>query len=140
VNTGDLADDAVTSAKILDGEIKNADLAANAVTGGKIQNGSLTSSDIASDDGSGNPLVGSAAIVPGTINAGDCVIRTAGVTGIQTGDHVILSVPTTFTNGLTAEPGPGGSNQLQVRVCNVSNVNPSITDAGVYSFGYLVIH
>src|SRR5205823_4576584 len=74
VNTGDLADDAVTSAKILDGEIKNADLAPNAVTGGKIQNGSLTSADIASDDGTGNPMVGSVAITPGTVPTASCVV------------------------------------------------------------------
>jgi len=139
VNTGDLADDAITSAKILDGEVKNSDLAANSVTGGKIQNGSLTSADIASDNGSGSPLVGQVAIVPGTVNAGHCVIRTAGVTGVQTGDYVILNTPTTFTDGLSASAGPGGSNQLQVRVCNISTTDP-ITDNGAYSFGFLVIH
>jgi hypothetical protein len=79
------------------------------------------------------------AIVPGSIPTGACQVRTAGVPGIQTGDHVILNVPTTFTDGLTAEAGPGGSNQLQVRICNITPTDP-ITDAGSYSFGYLVIH
>jgi hypothetical protein len=52
---------------------------------------------------------------------------------------VILSVPTNFTDGLTAEGAPGGSNQLRVRLCNITTTDP-ITDSNPYSFGYLVIH
>jgi hypothetical protein len=52
---------------------------------------------------------------------------------------VILNTPTTFTDGLTAAAAPGGSNQIQVRVCNISTTDP-ITDGGAYSFGFLVIH
>jgi hypothetical protein len=77
-------------------------------------------------------------IVPGSVPTASCVIRTASVPGIQTGDHVILNVPTTFTDGLTAGAAPGGSNHLQVRICNITPTDP-ITDAGAYSFGYLVI-
>jgi hypothetical protein len=65
-------------------------------------------------------------------------VSSAGVTGVQSGAYVVLSVPTNFTDGLTAESSPGGSNVLQVRICNVS-ANP-ITDSNPYSFGYLVIH
>jgi hypothetical protein len=79
------------------------------------------------------------AISPGSVPTATCVVRTASVQGVQTGDHVILNVPTNFTNGLTAEAGPGGSGQIQVRICNITPTDP-ITDAGSYSFGYLVIH
>jgi len=45
----DLADNAVTSAKIQDGQVGNADLANNAVNSAKIQDGQVTSADIANN-------------------------------------------------------------------------------------------
>ena len=47
VGTTDIADNAVTSTKIYNGQVKNGDLGSNAVTTGKIADGQVYSSDIA---------------------------------------------------------------------------------------------
>jgi hypothetical protein len=51
IASSDLADGAVTTTKILDGTVANADLAANAVDGGKVADGSLSKADIADEPG-----------------------------------------------------------------------------------------
>jgi hypothetical protein len=65
-NTGLVAvDDAVTTAKILDGTILAADIAADAVTTAKIFDGTILAADIAAD------AVTTAKILDGTILAAD---------------------------------------------------------------------
>ena len=107
------------------------------MTGGKIKDGTLTAADIAAPDSGSGVLVGSANVSPGTLAADTCTVVTAAVAGMQGGDHVILNTPTNFPSGLTAEASPGALNLLQVRMCNTTT-NP-ITDAGSYSFGYVVL-
>ncbi|MBI4224637.1 MAG: hypothetical protein HY609_06845, partial [Deltaproteobacteria bacterium] len=63
VGTVELANDAVTSAKIKDGEVKEGDLGGDAVTAGKIKDGEVKSAEIA--DGA----VGSGELADGAVNS-----------------------------------------------------------------------
>lgn len=65
IGTGDIANNAVTSPKIRDGEVKTPDISNNAVTSSKISNGEVGESDLADDS------VTSAKIQDGTILAAD---------------------------------------------------------------------
>jgi hypothetical protein len=47
IGTSDIADSAVTSAKIGGGQVKNSDIGSNAVTSGKIADGTIVSADMA---------------------------------------------------------------------------------------------
>ena len=51
LNTNNIPDDAITSAKIATGAVGNSDLANNAINGAKVADGSLTSADIGDEPG-----------------------------------------------------------------------------------------
>jgi hypothetical protein len=82
IETGDLANNAVTSAKIQDGQVGSADLANNAVTSAKIQDDQVTAADLAADSVDSSEIaanavtsseiadnaVGNSEIAPGVVN------------------------------------------------------------------------
>src|SRR5213593_2582994 len=65
IGTGDIANNAVTSPKIRDGEVKTPDLSNNAITSSKISNGEVGENDLADDSVTSNK------IQDGTILAAD---------------------------------------------------------------------
>ncbi|PKL78465.1 MAG: hypothetical protein CVV25_11590, partial [Ignavibacteriae bacterium HGW-Ignavibacteriae-4] len=86
VGTTELADNSVTSAKIVDGTIVTADLADNSITSLKIIDGSVTSADIADgtianiDLAPNSVMTGN--IVDGTITLADMGLNSVGTTNI----------------------------------------------------------
>ena len=86
VGTTELADNSVTSAKIVDGTIVTADLADNSITSLKIIDGSVTSADIADGTIANIDLapnsVATGNIIDGTIALADMGINSVGTTNI----------------------------------------------------------
>ncbi len=79
VKTVDLANNGVTTGKILDGTITSADLGASSVNSGTVVNESLTSSDLATDS------VQASEIADNSIDGGEIVDNSLGTADIATG-------------------------------------------------------
>jgi hypothetical protein len=130
VTNAKLAANAVQTGNILDGTIGNADLGPNAVTGDKVQNGSLAAADL-------GVLVGTVSVDPPSLNAGECSIASATVTGMQSNDRVILNhADTALDAGLVTQPMTGAADTLRVRVCNTT---AGTVDGASHSYSYIVI-
>ncbi len=107
VGTSEIADDAVTSAKILDGTIATADLADGAVTGAKIADGTIATADLA--DGA----VTSTKIADGTITNAD-ISSTAGidVSKLAVTQNNLIVGSSGNVGSLLAPPGSGSGQVL----------------------------
>ncbi len=94
----DLADNSVTSAKIVDGEVANVDLADNSVNSAKIADGTVTSADIA------NGTVTSTDIANGTVTSTDIAdgtITTADLNLASVDGRYVLKAGDVMTGDLT---------------------------------------
>jgi hypothetical protein len=102
VKTGKIADSAITSAKIANGTIVEADIADSAITSAKIANGTIVAGDIA--DGA----ITSAKILDGTIAAVDIADGAVTTDKIGTGTIVNNNIASnTITLGKIATIGAG---------------------------------
>ena len=72
-DTADIADDAITSDKIKNKQVKNADIRGNTIKSGKIRDGTIISADIAND------AIGTVHIADGAIQAADTNINSVQV-------------------------------------------------------------
>jgi len=125
--SGGLADNEVTTTKILDGAVGNADLGADAVTSAKIADGTIVSSDLA--DGS----ITSAKLVDGTIATVD--ITDSGITSIKIADGSIASVDIA-NNAITAGLINDGTIQAaDIGAAQVVKSVNSLTDAVTLAAG-----
>ena len=144
--TEDLADNAVTSAKVALDTLTAADIAADAVTASEIAANAVGSSEIAADAEGSSEIatgaVGAAEVADGSLRAADIGVlngtvainppnitsqscslaesAAGSVPGIQVGDQLILSAP----SGLQSELAPSAvvqptADRLTIRLCNV---------------------
>jgi len=118
VGTEQLRDDAVTSAKIGNGQVLSAHIGGDAVDGTKVQDGTLRATDLFTVNGFADVDVGS-------MNTGDCraavsnVAAAPTVAGIRVGDRVVLSPPADLPVGLLAQPVVQGvDDELTFHLCN----------------------
>ncbi len=113
-----IANDAITSAKILDGSVQNQDIAANAITTSKVANGTVTTSKMADSAISGLKLLTYAVtdrhIADGAVTLPK--INSSGATNGQVlgfnGSSIVwttLSAPSVITNGSLTGNGTAGS-------------------------------
>jgi hypothetical protein len=116
--------------------VTNPKLGADAVTGAKVANGSLTASDIAGM-GAGTPLAGQIALDPPSIPADSCHEVVYAISGVQTGDYLIVNPATPLPGGFTIQPLTGTANNLHIQFCNTTGA-PVDPASAVYS--YLAIH
>jgi hypothetical protein len=92
VGTSDIADGAVTSAKIGSGQIRNSDMGSSAVTSNKIADGTVTGADIASN------TVGLADIANNAVQSGKIV--DGGIFAQDIGTNAVTSSDISDTNGV----------------------------------------
>ena len=107
-----IANNAVTSAKILDGTIATADLANNSITTGKIVNGTILAEDVASG-GNDKVLVTSSAGIVEWIDK-SALVPTTTVSNISN-----INTLTTTVNGVTGS----GVSIINSNVLNLSGTN-----------------
>jgi len=109
-----LADNAVTSAKIQDGQVTNADLADGAVTSAKIQDGQVTGTDLASG------AVTSAIIADGNVSNAD--LADNAVTSSKIQDGAVATADLADQSVTTAKINPGGASANQALMFNGTQV------------------
>ena len=144
VGTSDLAGNAVTSAKIKDGEVKTADIGGSAVTNAKISNGavnsakvadnSMTAADIATDAVGAAELQGVTKLSFARCNTDAFAGFSAGegssfsvqciIAGVDQNDNVIATLTSTGTSVCYAVLGTqAGTGLVNVRIMNMCSAN-----------------
>jgi hypothetical protein len=138
VHAEDIAGDAVRSATIQDGQVATADLAGGAVTGAKVENGSLGIADFAASDGASGTLIGSVPVSPTSWDPGCTAITATGISGVQIGDRVILNADAALDPRLILQPLV--QTAPNVLTFRVCNIAQGpITTTGAPSVAYVVI-
>lgn len=148
IGTGDIANNAVTSPKIRDGEVKTPDISNNAVTSSKISNGEVGESDLADDSVTSNKIQDgtilaadlSPGIITGTTNdklkdVSQIFFKTCSidfpsiqaqqvsfafcpVTGVKIGDKVIITNQDTTSDLLTQSASVNSTDIVKIAVKN----------------------
>jgi hypothetical protein len=148
IGTGDIANNAVTSPKIRDGEVKTPDISNNAVTSSKISNGEVGESDLADDSVTSNKIQDgtilaadlSPGIITGTANdklkdVSQIFFKTCSidfpsiqaqqvsfafcpVTGVKIGDKVIITNQDTTSDLLTQSASVNSTDIVKIAVKN----------------------
>ena len=130
VTASEIAADAVGASEIATDAVGSAEIATDAVGAAEVTDGSLRAADIGVISGSVN-------INPANVGANSCNTVTAGVTGIQVGDKVILNAPSALSGNLIAmavqQPT---ADTLTFRLCNVQGLGG--VDAPSQSWSYIV--
>ena len=168
VDTAAIQADAVTGAKVATGTLDATDLAADSVAASElandavdtaaIQTGAVTSGKIANDavntaqvaDASTTAgvglkqadigLAGTFTVTPGSsITSSRCSDFATTVSGVAANDMVMLTGPTgASTTGYSAQVVSTASNQITVRICNLTGSNAG---NGVnFGFRYVAVH
>ena len=127
VGTTDIADSAVTSAKIGSGQVKNTDIGNNAVTSGKIADGQVFGSDIAA------VTIGSSDIADSAVTSSKLAGGAVKLNGphIVRGDGTSIAPSTTGSDDATCPSGEtltgggynGGAFSMQVYFNQPSGTN-----------------
>lgn len=148
IGTGDISNNAVTSPKIRDGEVKTPDISNNAVTSSKISNGEVGESDLADDSVTSNKIQDgtilaadlSPGIITGTTNdklrdVSQIFFKTCSidfpsiqaqqvsfafcpVTGVKIGDKVIITNQDTTSDLLTQSASVNSTDIVKIAVKN----------------------
>jgi hypothetical protein len=126
VRTPDIANNAVTTSKISDGAIETRDLADNSVTSEKIADGSITASDLAFSSTSANQkLIGATTVIFNTcsidfssIRAHQLVFAFCPVPGVRIGDKVLVTNQDLALDLLTQSASVNGTDIVRVAVLN----------------------
>lgn len=148
IGTGDISNNAVTSPKIRDGEVKTPDLSNNAVTTSKISNGEVGESDLADDSVTSNKIQDgtiiaadlSPSVILGTTNeklkdVSQIFFKTCSidfpsipaqqvsfafcpVTGVKIGDKVIITNQDTASDLLTQSASVNSTDLVKIAVKN----------------------
>jgi hypothetical protein len=124
----DLAADAVTGAKVLDGTLGNADLAADSVSSANVLDESLTSADLANDS------VNATEIADGSIDSGEIVndsLLASDLAGSSVGTSEIL-------DGAVANADLGSNAVTSAKVANNTITTADIAGADVNGGGISV--
>jgi hypothetical protein len=108
VGTKQLKNNAVTSAKIKDGQVAGGDIAANAITSSKIKDGQVTSGDLATGAVT-NAKIGSGAVANGNIVDGTITFGKAHVGDFAQGPGAIITLTGDVATGLESDLGPAGA-------------------------------
>lgn len=130
VGTSDLAGNAVTGAKIKDGEVKTAELGSNSVTAAKIKDGEVKAAEIATDAVGAAELQGVTKLLFARCNTDSFVGFTAGegssfsaqcvIAGVDQSDNVLATLTSTGTNVCWSVLGTqAGTGLVNVRIMNM---------------------
>lgn len=125
VGTSDIAGNAITSAKIKDGEVKTADIANGAANSAKIVDNSITAADLAPDSVGGSELQGVTKLLFGEcvfnsavgLGPGTLITFTCAISGVDGDDFAVATLRA--GNGCyevaKATPFDGGSVLVSLR-------------------------
>lgn len=145
VGVAQLGANAVTAAKVLDGDIGAADLGTDSVGADELQADSVTTTDVADtslrDDDLGRPHTVS--IDFPSIAAGTCSGATPALAGVHPADIFLASATSSSSGPFDAGGGliaqavsTGSSNEYAINACNVTS---AAIDPGLENFSVLVI-
>ncbi len=116
VGTGDIADNSITGAKIIDSAIAEADLGTNAVTSAKIADGTISAADLATDSVDADEIAAGA--------VGNAELAADAVTSAKIGDGTIVAADLATSQVVTSV------NTLVDAVTLAAGSNINITPAG----------
>jgi hypothetical protein len=127
VKTQDIDNNAITTSKISNGAVETNDLADNSVTSNKIVDGSITSADLASNvvvqgterlSGATNVIFSTCSIDFSSVHAHQLVFAFCPVPGVSVGDKVIVTNQDISMNLLTQSASVNSTGTIKIAVMN----------------------